>query len=450
MSSHKPISYQPTDGFSYDPADKLYWDEEALDKELTRVFEICHGCRLCFKYCDVFPALFKFIDDHDGDVTRLTKEQIGTVLDDCFQCKLCEIQCPYTPRDKHEYQVDFPRLAHRYQAGRRRKKGSGFRNKLLANVDILGRLFRLSFGLANLMNRVALNRIIVEKVIGVHRKKILPDFAPRTFDSWAKQAGKMKTPADAPEVVLFPTCYVKNNEPEIGRDTIEVLEKNGVSVGCVEGLKCCGMPFWEHGDIETLKKNARHNLNLLVPFVEKGAKVLSINPTCGMMMRREYPEMLDEEDREKARKLAAAVMDTGEYLWSIREEERFNTDFKSSPGESVGYHAPCHLRAQAVGFKGRDLLRKIPGVTPKLVLECCGHNGTYAMKTESFEKSIKVGEKAFRGMKESDSEVWATECPLAATQFEQHAGKKPLHPMSILARAYRPDGFPHRVPEGDK
>ena len=90
-----------------------------------------------------------------------------------------------------------------------------------------------------------------------------------------------------------------------------------------------------------------------------------------------------------------------------------------------------------MGFKGRDLLRKIPGVQPKITMECCGHDGTHAMKVEGFEASIKVGQKAFAGMKDAGAEVWATDCPLAALQFQQHAGKKPMHPMSILARAYR-------------
>ena len=60
--THKRISYQPTDGLSYDPIDPKYWDEAALNKELNRAFELCHGCRMCFKYCDSFPKLFEFID----------------------------------------------------------------------------------------------------------------------------------------------------------------------------------------------------------------------------------------------------------------------------------------------------------------------------------------------------------------------------------------------------
>jgi Fe-S oxidoreductase len=203
------------------------------------------------------------------------------------------------------------------------------------------------------------------------------------------------------------------------------------------------MPAWEQGDLESLRVQARHDLDLLIPYVEKGAKVLVINPTCSMMMRREWPHLLEGADRARAEKLAPAVMDVSEFLWSIREEPRFNTDFKSAPpGGRVAYHAPCHLRAQGVGFKGRDLLRKIPGVTVAgTVMECCGHDGTYAMTVEGFGPSARIGQKAFDGMAAAAAETWATDCPLAAIQFQQHAGKKPLHPMTLLARAYRGEGF---------
>ena len=184
-----------------------------------------------------------------------------------------------------------------------------------------------------------------------------------------------------------------------------------------------------------------------MPFVETGALILAINPTCAMMMRREYPELVATEDRERAAKLAEAIRDPAEYIWSLRQEDRFNTDFKTTPGKAVAYHAPCHLRAQAVGFKGRDLIRKIPGVKPKMTMECCGHDGTHAMKVEGFDYSRRVGQKAFDGMHEADAEVWVTDCPLAALQFQQHAGVRPMHPMSVLARAYREDGFNDKVEE---
>jgi glycerol-3-phosphate dehydrogenase subunit C len=451
MSTDKPISYQPTEGLCYDPEDPKYWQPEMLAKEVERVFEVCNGCRMCFKYCDSFPMLFKLLEDkYEGDVRRLGPSDVDRIMDACFQCKLCEVQCPYTPRDGHEYQLDFPKLVHRYRAHKARREGIPLRDRILGRPDAAGRMARLSFGMANVMNRVRPHRIAMELTLGVHRDKLLPDFAHQTFESWAEKQGLIVArPAGEgdPEAILFPTCFVQNNEPHIGQDAIDVLRHNQVKVGCVQGLQCCGMPAWEHGDLAALHRQAARNIEILGPFVDKGAKILSLNPTCAMMMRREYVELLPASLREAAARLAAAVMDPSEYLWSIREQERFNTSFKSTPGEALAYHAPCHLRAQAVGFRSRDLMRRIPGVKPKLVMECCGHNGTYAMKVEGFDVSRRLGAKAFDGMKQAEAEVWSTDCPLAALQFQQHAGRKPLHPMTVLARAYREDGFPTKLPQ---
>ena len=234
--------------------------------------------------------------------------------------------------------------------------------------------------------------------------------------------------------------FAHQGQPQVGHDTVAVLERNGVAVTCTEGLACCGMPAWESGDLDGLRERAATNLDRLEPHVAAGKKVLAINPTCSMMLRREYPELVAPEDRERAGRLAEAVSDPSEFLWSIRNEDRFDDGFASTPGD-VAYHAPCHLRTQGVGFKGRDLLRKVPGVKPSTTMECCGHDGTHAMKVEGFEASVRIGKKAFDGMQAADSQVWATDCPLAALQFGQHAGRRPMHPMSILARAYEPDGF---------
>jgi Fe-S oxidoreductase len=68
------------------------------------------------------------------------------------------------------------------------------------------------------------------------------------------------------------------------------------------------------------------------------------------------------------------------------------------------------------------------------------------MKVESFEASARIGQKSFTAMQSTPSKIWATDCPLAAVQFQQHAGVKPMHPMSVLARAYREDGFKDVLP----
>jgi Fe-S oxidoreductase len=390
---------------------------------------------MCFKYCDSFPSLFGFIDErHDGDVRKLTGDETEQVMGECFQCKLCEVQCPYTPRDGHEFQLDFPKLVHRYHALKAREQGVSLRDRVLGDPDTTGVLARASLGMANVMNRVGAHRWFLERVLGVHRDKQLPNFAGQSFESWARAEGLISEKPGG-EVVLFQTCYVQHNEPDIGKDTVEVYQRNGVDVRCEAGLGCCGMPAWERGNLPELQEKIRKNLDHLEPYVDAGALVVAINPTCSMMLRAEYPTLARPEDKKRAKKLAERVRDPSEYLWSLRNEERFNDNFGEMP-EKVAYHAPCHLRAQGVGFKGRDLIRKA-GAEVDTVLECCGHDGTHAMRVEGFEPSQRVGKKSFDGMQKAAAETWVTDCPLAAIQFEQHAGQRPIHPMSLLAKAYR-------------
>jgi Fe-S oxidoreductase len=183
----------------------------------------------------------------------------------------------------------------------------------------------------------------------------------------------------------------------------------------------------------------------LLPLARQGYKIAAINPTCSLTLRREYPTLVGTPE---ARELAAAVVDPGELLYGLRREGKFNRDFRSTPGK-VAYHVPCHLKAQAVGLRGRDLLRQIPGAEVTTVDACTAHDGTWAMKREFFELSMKWGEKAFNGMREAAADFMATDCPLAAIQIEQGTGIRPFNPVELLARAYEPDGFANPVPPPD-
>ena len=435
------ILAQPTAGLSYSPREPHYFDEAQLQPELDRVFDICHGCRLCFNLCPSFPALFGYLDQNDGDVKKLTGAQTDHVIDTCFQCKICYVKCPYTPDDGHEFQLDFPRLLQRAKAVRVRRRGLALRERLLGNPDLLGRLAGIVPLLANLGNRIAPLRWLLEKVLGIHRAKLLPDFHRPTFMAWFRRhRGKYSLAGDNGKVFYFPTCFVNFNAPEIGRAAIEVFDRNRLTVAC-DYEECCGMPALDGGDVAGAQKKARANIARLLPFVRQGYTVLVTNPTCSMMMRKEYPSLVGGAEAEE---LAAAVMDPNEYLNTLRREGRLDTGYRSTPGK-IRYHVPCHLRAQNIGYRSRDMMRAISEDTEvELVAECCGHDGTWAMKREYFDLSRKFGQKAFDGLQGEG--LMTTDCPLAAIQFQQVTGTRPLHPLQVLERAYREGGFDNPVP----
>lgn len=433
------IESTPTDGLTYSPLDGKYRDPELLQKEIDRVFDICHGCRLCFNLCPSFNVLFQYVDENDGDVRKLSAAQTDYVVDTCYQCKLCYVKCPYTPDDGHEFKLDFPRLLQRAKTVRVEKQGIALRERMLGNPDLLGKLARLTPWLANLGNKLKPQRWLMEKVMGIHRRKILPDFHGETFQAWFdKNKRRYNLDGDNGKVFLFQTCFVNYNNPDVGKAAVEVFSRNNITMRC-DYKQCCGMPALDGGDVATAQKLARDNVKQLLPYVRDGYKILAINPTCSMMMRKEYPDLIGEEAKE----LSEAVMDPNEYLNTLRREGRFDQNFKSTPGE-IHYHVPCHIRAQNIGFRARDMMRRISEDTNvEMVQECCGHDGTWAMKKEWFDMSMQAGKKAFDGMKPAT--LMTTDCPLAAIQFEQALGTRPLHPLQVLARAYREDGFDKRV-----
>jgi glycerol-3-phosphate dehydrogenase subunit C len=438
------IEAKPTAGLCYDPSEPAYWDRRGLDQEVERVFDICHGCRLCFNLCPSFPALFDRLQDQDADVRNLSSAEKQHVVELCYLCKLCELRCPYTPRDGHEFQLDFPRLMQRAKAVTAKESGIRLRDRVLGNPDRLGKLGSMFAGLANLGCRNKLQRAVMERLLGIHRDKKLPEFAGETLEKWIARVGLPKEPANpAARVVLFPTCFINYNDPGPGKAAIKVLDRNRCAIACPK-QNCCGMPALDGGDVAFAQKQARANIDSLLPYARQGYRIAAINPTCSLTMRREYPRLLAGAE---VKEFAAAVVDPGELLSELRKQGAFNRDFRSTPGK-IAYHLPCHLKAQQIGFRSRDLMRTIPGAEVITVDACTAHDGTWAMKKEYFALSMKWGEKAFNGMRDAGARVMATDCPLSAIQIEQAIGTRPMHPLEVLARAYDDDGFPEPAPAG--
>ena len=114
----------------YDPTQPRYTDEADVRDELTRVFDICHGCQRCVDRCTVFPSLFAMIDAHpDHEAGRMTPADQDRVVDQCVQCRQCATDCPYSP-GLADAAVDVPRLMLRAQAMRWRNGQVPWRTRL--------------------------------------------------------------------------------------------------------------------------------------------------------------------------------------------------------------------------------------------------------------------------------------------------------------------------------
>jgi glycerol-3-phosphate dehydrogenase subunit C len=415
----------------FDPRDPAFFDVAAVGKELARVTEICDGCRRCHRLCPSFDFMLEKVDEHEGDVSKVATADYRRIVDLCWQCKLCFNHCPYTP--PHRFDIDFPRLMLRAKAARAQAEGVTRQDRFLGNIDRNGPRAAAVAPLVNAANRFGPHRVLLEAAVGVHRDRNLPRFHHQTFARWFRERAPRPRPlAPSRPVALFFSCSVNYNEPQVGRDAVAVLEKNGCRVTCPEQV-CCGMPYLDGGDVASATANAVKNLAVLAPAVAAGASVVVPQPTCSYVLKHEYPLLAPGPEAEAVSK---ATRDVFEYLALRKAEGTLDTTFPGRAPGKVAYQVPCHLRAQNMGTKTRDVLQLVPGTSVTVIERCTAMDGTWAMKKEFYPISLKYAQKAASEMEAAAPDVFATDCTLSALQIEAVRGQKPAHPLALLREAY--------------
>jgi glycerol-3-phosphate dehydrogenase subunit C len=421
-------------------SDKFY-DQDDLFQELERIFDICHGCRRCVSLCNSFPTLFDLVDESDTmEVDGVAKEDYWKVVDHCYLCDLCYLtKCPYVP--PHEWNLDFPHTMLRAKAVQFKQQGASFRNKMLTSTDTMGKLAGIPVVVqtVNAANRSKPMRKILQSTLGVHADAVVPEYHSKTL---RKRLADHKTTATAEagettkgKVVLFATCYGNYNEPHVGEDLVAVFEHNGIPVTLAEKEQCCGMPKLELGDLESVEAAKNANIPVLAKLVDQGWDIVAPVPSCALMFKQELPLMFPND--AQVQKVKQAMYDPFEYLMLRHKEGKLKTDFKQPLGK-VAYHVACHLRVQNIGMKTRDLLQMVQDTEVMPIERCSGHDGTYAVKKEYHEISMKIARPVVNKVKQAEADHYSSDCPMAGHQIENglQDGRKPEHPMSLLREAY--------------
>jgi glycerol-3-phosphate dehydrogenase subunit C len=429
-----------------------FTDGAALEKELERVFDICHGCRRCFSLCNSFPTLFDAIDASETlELDGVDKKMYWEVVDHCYLCDMCFMtKCPYVP--PHPWNIDFPHLMLRAKHVQHRKGEHSFRDKLLSSTRALGSIAGIPVvaEVVNAVNSTQAGRKLLEAALGVDAEAPIPKFHSRTGSKRARNltrqartvAAEVKPTAETRgKVALFVTCYGDRNEPHMPEDLAAVFEHNGIPVTVVEKEKCCGMPKLELGDLETVEKYKNFNIPRLRRLVEEGYDIVAPIPSCVLMFKQELPLMFPEDADVQAVK--ARIFDPFEYLMLRHRAGLLRTDFKAKLGK-VSYHVPCHLRVQNIGLKTRDVLRLVPDTTVEVIERCSGHNGTYAVKKEFRAASVKIGRPVMNKVQQAQADHYSSDCPMAGHQIESGLQpredgsplREPEHPMTLIRKAY--------------
>jgi len=420
-----------------------FYDEKLLMQELERVFGICQGCRRCFSLCNAFPTLFDAVDESSTmEVDGVDKRVFWKVVDHCYLCDMCYMtKCPYVP--PHEWNVDFPHLMLRAKAVKHAQGRTRVRDRILSSTDRVGTLAGIPVvsRVVNAVNRSKTGRRVLEELLEVHPDAHLPEYHSDTLRRRVNTTLNQDAKA-APEagptrgkVALFATCYGNYNEPELGEDLIAVFEHNDIPVRLVDTERCCGMPKLELGDLQAVARAKAVNIPQLAALVDKGWDIVAPVPSCVLMFKQELPLMFPDD--EAVAKVRDAIYDPFEYLMLRHKHELLKTDFSHSLG-TISYHVACHLRVQNIGMKTRELLQLIPDTRVDAIERCSGHDGTYAVKKEFHEISMKIAKPVVNRVEKAQADYYCSDCPMAGHQIENGLGgdRAPEHPLKLLRRAY--------------
>ena len=418
-----------------------YWDKADLEKELERVYDICHGCRRCVSLCDSFPTLFDLVDESSTmEVDGVAKDDYIKVVDQCYLCDLCYMtKCPYVP--PHEWNVDFPHLMLRAKAIKFREEGARLRDRVLTSTDTVFGMTSIPLVdvTVNAFNANATFRKVLDSAVGIHHEAPVPKFHSKTMRKRVKPLIREIAPTPVGnttgKVALYATCYGNYNSPEIGPDFVKVFQHNGIHIDVVPKEKCCGMPKLELGDLETVNKLKEANIPVLAALVDQGYDLIAPIPSCVLMYKQELPLMYPDD--EQVKKVQAAFFDPFEYLWLRHKGGALKTEFPMAMGE-VAYQVACHQRVQNIGLKTRDVLNLVPGTQVTPHERCSGHDGTYAVKTETRDKSVKIARPVVRKVDQQAPDHFTSDCPMAGTQIANLSEKvtRAEHPMTLLRMAY--------------
>lgn len=392
-------------------------------------FEQCIKCTVCTAYCPVAKVNPLYPGPKqcgpDGERLRLkSPSYYDETLKYCTNCKRCETACPSGVNIG-----DLIAIA-RGRYGRHPTSPKTVRDYVLSHTDLMGAIAAPLAPLVNTMTHLGLVKKAMHHTLGVDKRKQLPNYVRQTFRHWFKQSCPDQSHF-AQQVLFFHGCFVNNNQPQLGKDLVKVLNAMGIGMQLLEHEKCCGVPLIANGFHEKARKNGLYNIEYITKaFQDNDMHLVSTSSTCAFALKSEYPHVLGIDN--------SALNERIEYITKyLLTQIMSGRQLKLKPLPlTVLYHTPCHLERSGNVIFTLELLRQIPQLNLiQLDSECCGSAGTYGFKTENYDTSIAIGATLFNSVNSQQADYVITDCETCQWQLKENTDKEVLHPVSLLAMA---------------
>lgn len=415
--------------------------------EMTYAARLCNGCGACRTQSPDTRMCPTFRPSPREEASPRAKANLarglltgtlppGVVVDDafkelldlCVHCHMCRLECPAN--------VDIPKLMAEAKAAYVATNGLDFHDWAATRIDYLCATAARAPRVANwaVGNRIA--RWLMEKTLGVAQGRKLPRFNKRPFLSSPTQRRLARPHRGAGEkVLLFVDTYANYCDAQLAQALVAVLEHNGIGVHIPDRQLDSGMPMISHGVLGPARQIAEKNVGMLVEAVRQGYTVISTEPSAILALTREYRHLLgDDRDAEL---VAENSMEACHYLWRWHQQGRLQLDF-SPLDMTVGYHAPCHVKALETGVPAVNLLGLIPGLRVRQIDKgCSGMAGMYGFMRKNYRTSLRIGLPLITELRTAGFQAGVSECSACRVQMEQGSSLPTIHPVKLLALAYR-------------
>jgi Fe-S oxidoreductase len=372
----------------------------------------------------------------------LPAEEARAIADLCVNCKMCRTECPGG--------VDVPRLALEMKAELHAAHGLPRDGWVLARADRFARLAASVPLFANLVLRSRVGRWLIEKLLGVSRKRTLPRLTLRPFlhrrhKLGVGTPGRESPPAEeavgpdpAPQsgvrVAFLVDTHTDLADPLVGEAAVAVLRHNGVEVYIPPRQRGVGTAALLQGDFDVARDQASRVVREFADLIRDGYAVVAADPASVITIVQDYSLLLDDDD---TRLVANHTQELTAFLWAMYEHGWLRTDFQKPLPFAVGHHVPCHIKALGGEPAGPKLLRLIQQMQVHTAdVSCSGMAGTFGLKADSYERSLAIGQPMFDAVKASGAKYGSAECGGCRMQMQEGTGLRALHPVQFLAMAY--------------
>jgi FAD/FMN-containing dehydrogenase/Fe-S oxidoreductase len=415
-------------------------------KDATLAARNCNGCGRCrtlaqdSRMCPMFRLtpneeasprakanLMRSVFTGQLPVEAMATESFKEIVDLCVHCHQCRLECPAS--------VDIPKLMVEAKAQYFAINGMKISDWMMAHLDWLYSIAGNSPLITNFVLRNKVTRWIIDRLFGISQARKLPLIGKTTFLRWAQRQRLHKAEGHSGKKVLYFVDAVVNwNDLELGKAFVHILKKNNIDVLIPGNQGISGMSLIASGALPRAKRLAHRNVDCLAEWIRQGYQIVTTEPSAALALKHEYLNLLEDAD---AQLVAANTTDAMNYLLQLHRQGELELDFHPL-NVSVGYHLPCHQKVLSPEIPGVELLKLIPGLKVELLEKgCSGMAGTFGLKRKNYMKSLRMGFALINAMRNPDIMVGSTECSTCKIQMEQGTTKPTLHPLKIIAKAYR-------------